>query len=159
MKDCNLYISKLFKTFSFVLMPSKRSTSKEREKKRKYREKRSAEILQKDRDKAKEGMKRLREKKSEELPAKKETAEEWKQRWKVTYSRYVEEAKATMRGKRANQTEQEKEEEMEETKERKRMERKNKTEEEWENYCKIERIRKKKGILNLKPIVFITGFL
>ena len=120
-------------------MPSKRSKSKEREKKRRARDKRSDESLKLDREKAREGMRKLREKEGNIIARKKNKFETdaFGRLTKEGYVEYLEQARVTMRRKRANQTEEEKENDCETDKERKRAERARKTEEEKEKDCEM----------------------
>ena len=92
-------------------MPSKRSTAKERERKRKYRENMSEEKANRERKKAQEGMKLLREGRVEAIEEKERPTmdENW-------YAKLL----ARIKEKRANQTEVERQKERDDLRERMR---------------------------------------
>ena len=87
-------------------MPSKRSRSKEREKKQKAREKRSKEQVDRDREATRRSVKLHREsiKEGHGLEKKKIEDTDW-------YAKIMDRAKVTMKEKRAKQTQDEKEDE------------------------------------------------
>ena len=120
-------------------MPSKRSRSKEREWKRRAREKMSDEKLKEERIKAKEGMKSLRNRKSREeneeglaLKQNKPARDDW-------YERLGARSKATMKEKRAGQTEDERNSDKAELRERMKICRAKRTIEEQEEARKNAR--------------------
>ena len=132
-------------------MPSRRSKSKDRERKRKARENMSEEQLAEKRAKARKDMKKIRYdkskegkeqrlksisnrsrtehlKKSEEEKA--ETEEEWGINWKIRYAKNAAQTKDNMKKKRAQQNDEEKQEENIKARERMRNLRAKKTDEE-----------------------------
>ena len=110
-------------------MPSKRSRSKERERKQKARLKRSTEQVEKEREASKRSMKMLRESRSEGHVLDEKKIEFADKDW---YAKVVERAKATMKEKRAKQTQDEKEHEKMDVRLRVRNLRANKSKEEIE---------------------------
>ena len=123
-------------------MPSKRSRSKEREKKQNAREKRSKEQVEKEREASRRSMKLLRESRDEV-----HTLEENKIEDKDWYAKIMERAKVTMKEKRAKQNQDEKEEEKIDLRLRVRNLRANKTEEEKEygKLCKKHKMRESRA--------------
>ena len=119
-------------------MPSKRSRSEEREKKQKAREKRSKEQVEKDREASRRSMKVLRESRNEG-----HALEENKIEDKDWYAKLMEQAKVTMKEKRAKQTQDEKEDDKIDLRLRVRNMRANETEEEKE-YGKLYQKHKKR---------------
>ena len=119
-------------------MPSKRSRSKDRERKQKAREKRSKEQIDKDREVKRRSMKLLRESRKEgnALEEKKIEDMDW-------YAKIMERAKVRMKEKRAKQTQVEKEDEKIDLRLRVRNLRANKPEEEKE-YVKLDQKHKKR---------------
>ena len=118
-------------------MTSRRSTSKEREKKQKARKKWSKEQIDKDREASRRRMKLLRESRKE-MHASDEKIEDTD--W---YAKIMDRARVTMKQKRANQSQDEKEDEKIDLRLRVRNLRANKPEEEKE-YGKLFQKHKKR---------------
>ena len=138
-------------------MPSKRSRSQERERKRKFREKLSAEAKEADRESARKGMAEMRErKKKEDKNTSKKTCQDHEEEKLYcetkAYAKDIYKKKIGMRKKRKNRTQEEKLMENEKSKDGMRRMREAQTPDKkaLENEKSRERMRKQKILQNQK---------